>query len=284
MMISIAEFFIASGIAISLFVLVYLLKHNGIKLVSGRIAMAIQILWILRFTLFYLKPETEFVYNPYLIMYDQTLFLLDGLMVWLYVRALLRPDKNYKWIWLHFIPFSVVFSFSTAAVVLRPDQVVEQFNKNVELLLRNETSLDLTDIIYVIVLMSINIFYLIRSVKISSSYNMRLKENLSTIDHLTVNWVRKFQNLWIILFIIPLTIFFFNDYFRFTEHLSVGFVTVISFVLLSVVFNFYLLEQVYKPVSIFSKSATELPNETDKEKQEQFYKLEGLLKDNRYYL
>jgi len=278
------EFLVASGIGISLFVLAYLLRHNGIKLVSRRIAMAIQVLWISRFILFYLKPETEPVYNAYLIMYDQTLFFLDGLLVWLYVRALLRPDKTFKNIWPHFIPFGIVFSYSTFVATFRSDEVITQYNESIELLKTNQSSLNTGAIVLMIFLVGINLFYLFRSVKITNSYNRRLQENLSNIDHLTINWVKTFQNLWIILFITPLTIYFFNDLYRFTEQLSLGYILVFSFLLLSVVFNFFLLEQVYKPVSIFKNEPKRIVSESKDERQKQFEKLKNLLEEKRYYL
>ena len=278
------DFVIVSGIAISLFVLIYLIRHDGVKLVSRRIAMAIQVLWITRFILFYLKPETEPVYNAYLIMYDQTLLFLDGLLVWLYVRTLLRPEKSFKNIWLHFIPFGIVFLYSTILAMFKSDEVIAEFNRMVKLLEMNQSGLDITEVIYMIVLVSINIFYLVRSVKITNSYNKQLKENLSTIDNLTVNWVKKFQNLWIALFIIPLTIFFINDLYRFTEHLTLGYLTVFTFVLLSIVFNFFLLEQVYKPVSFFQKNTVPDLSDSKNEQQDQFVKLKTLLEEKQYYL
>lgn len=278
------DFLISSGIAISLFVLINLLKQKGTKLVSRRIAMLIQLLWITRFVLFYLKPVDEPLQNATLIMYDQTLFFLDGLMVWLYVRALLRPDISFRRIWLHFIPFGFVFTYSTWAVIFQSEEVIVQYNKNIELLLRNESALQGPDIIYMVVLLSINIFYVVQSVRITTSYNKRLKENLSTVDNLTINWVRNFQNLWIILFVVPIIIYFFNDIYRFTEHLSLGFFIVSTFVVLSVVFNFYLLQQVYKPVSVFKKSSIPQYQDTNTKQEEQLKMLQSLLATERYYL
>lgn len=217
-------------------------------------------------------------------MYDQTLFFLDGLLVWLYVRALLRPDKTFKRIWLHFIPFGIVFLYSTFTATFRAEEVIEQFNRNVELLKLNQSALNIGGIIYMTILASINIFYLVRSVKITNSYNKRLKENLSTIDNLTINWVKIFQNLWITLFIIPLFIYFFNDLYRFTKHLSLGYFMVFTFVLLSIVFNFFLLEQVYKPVSLFKKDTAKIKADSTDEQQNAFEKLKTLLEEKRYYL
>lgn len=277
------EFLIAAGIGISLFVLIYLLRRKGIKLPSSRVALAIQLLWISRFTFFYLKPEAEPVYNAYFVVYDQALFLLDGVLVWLYVRTLLRPDKSFSGIWPHFIPFAVLFLYSTYLATFQPEEVIRQFNEGIELLKVNQSSLATSGLILVTFLVGFNLFYLLQSVRITKAYNSRLKEHLSNVDHLTITWVKTFQNLWIILFIIPLIIYFFNDWYRFTEHVSLGYVLAFTFVLLSMVFNFFLLEQVYKPVSLFKKEPSKVSQNTAKN-QSQFEKLKDLLEEKQYFL
>ena len=278
------EFLLASGIGVSLFVFAYLLKQDGIKQISRRIAMGIQVVWILRLILFYLKPEMQPVYNAYYIMFDQALCFLDGLFVWLYVRTLLRPDKSFRGIWVHFIPFLLIFSYSTFAVLFRSEQVVRQYNEGIELLKSSQSSLDTNETILVIIVVGINLFYLFRSVKITNSYNEKLQENLSNIDHLTVNWVKTFQNLWITLFIIPLTIYFFNDLYQFTTQLRLGYLMVFTFLTLSIVFNYFLLDQVYKPVWLFKDGQVEASEQNRAEHKKQFEQLEKLLGENRYYL
>ncbi|MEM6297946.1 MAG: helix-turn-helix transcriptional regulator [Bacteroidota bacterium] len=279
------EFLVSSGIGISVFVLVYLLRHSGIKLLSRRIAMSIQALWIVRFTLFYLKPEAEPVYNAYLILSDQALLFLDGLLVWLYVRALLRPENTFKYIWLHFVPFGVVFSYSMFIATFRHDEVITKYNANIELLKNNQSSLSTPEVLLIVFLVGLNLFYLFRSVKITKSYNKKLQENLSTTDHLTITWVKTFQNLWAILFVVPLMLYFLNDLYRFTEHLSLGYALIFTFVLLSMVFNFFLLEQVYRPVFLFkSEPIEEVIPEPKNEHQQQLEKLISLLEEKQYYL
>ena len=281
---NLVAFILVSGISISVFVFFHLLRQNGIKLLSRRIALGIQLLWLVRFGLYFAKVDNEMVNNAYLVIYDQSLFFLDGLLVWLYVRALLQPEKSFKKIWLHFIPFTTVFIYSSLLALLSPVNVIEIYNQNIVKLKQDESLVSLGEIIFITLLLAINIIYLIKSVNITKSYNDELKQNLSNIDYLTVNWVQKFQRLWIAFFIVPIVIYFINYMSPILGRVSVGNIMMVLFVLLSIIFNTFLLEQVYKPVSLFTKE-TSLENQNFKNEKLQFLeKLESLLKKEQYYL
>jgi len=281
---NLVAFLLISGIGISVFVFFHLLRHNGIKFLSRRIALSIQLLWLVRFGLYFVKVDNEVVNNAYLVIYDQSLFFLDGLLVWLYVRTLLQPEKSFKRIWLHFIPFTVVFIYSSAMALLSPDKVIEIYNQNIIKLEQAESIVSPGDIIFIIILLTINLIYLVKSVNITKSYNDELKQNLSNIEHLTVNWVQKFQRLWIVFFFVPIVLYFINYIYPLVGLISVENIMMVLFVLLSIIFNSYLLEQVYKPVSLFTKENSLENQNFGNEKQKLLEKLESLLKKEQYYL
>ena len=274
-----------AGIGISLFVVFHLLRQHGLKSISRRIALTIQLLWVIRFSLSFAKGNYELIDNPHLVIYDQSLYFLDGLLGWLYIRSLLKPESTNSKLWLHFIPFGFAFLYSAFMAFYMPEYVVEIYNQNVVSLSEGESFVSFKDVIFITILLGINIIYLIKSVKITNSYNDDLKRNLSNIDHLTVNWVKKFQRLWIVFFVIPVVIYFLNYMYPVVGRISFGNILVVLFVLLSIVFNTYLLEQVYKPVTFFK----EIPNDendyqNDAEQSRLLKKLEHLLGEEKYYL
>ncbi len=272
------------GIGISLFVFLHLLRQNGVKLLSRRIALSIQLLWLVRFGLSLVKGDNEIMNNPYLVIYDQTLYFLDGLLVWLYIRALLQPEKSLKKIWIHFLPFAIVFLYSTYMAFFEGETVLEIYNEGIRSLGDNSSFVSIGDVIYISGLLAINIIYLVKSVKITNSYNQDLKENLSTIDHLTINWVKKFQRLWILFFLIPILVFFLNYIYPVVGRIGLGNVMIVLFILLSIVFNSFLLEQVYKPVSIFRKQANEESSIDNSTNDSLLEKLKDLLLREKYHL
>lgn len=281
---NLVAFLLISGIGISVFVFSHLLRQNGIKLLSRRFAIGIQLLWLVRFSLSFIKVDNGIVNNAYLVIYDQSLFFLDGLLVWLYIRSLLQPEKSFKKIWLHFIPFTAVFIYSSLIGLLSPDDVVEIYNQNLAKVGLDESIVSLPDIVFITILLTINIIYLVKSVNITKSYNDGLKQNLSNIDHLTVNWVQRFQRLWIAFFIVPFVIYFINYMYPIIGRVDFGNIMMVLFVLLSIIFNSFLLQQVYKPVSLFTKE-TSLENQNFRnEKLQLLEKLESLLQKEQYHL
>lgn len=273
-----------SGIGISVFVFFHLLRQNGIKFLSRRIALSIQLLWLVRFGLYFPKVDNEIINNAYLVIYDQSLFFLDGLLVWLYIRTLLQPERSFKKIWLHFIPFTIVFIYSSVMAVLSPENVIEIYNQNIVKLKQDESLVSLGEIIFITLLILINIIYLVKGVNITKSYNDELKQNLSNIDHLTVNWVQKFQRLWIAFFIVPIVIYFINYMYPILGRISTGNMMMVLFVLLSIILNSFLLEQVYRPISLFTKEKSLENQNFGNEKIKLLEKLESLLKEEQYYL
>ncbi|MAD96303.1 MAG: hypothetical protein CMB99_03155 [Flavobacteriaceae bacterium] len=278
-------FLLISAIGISLFVCFHLIRHGGLKLVNRRIAIALQLLWILRFGLSFIKGDNELMDNPHLVIYDQALFFLDGLLVWLYVRSLLQPKKSFRKVWWHFIPFLFVFLYSAYMAFIEPEFVLQTYNDYAMKLNQTETIVSFEDVIFITFLLGITLIYLFLSVRITTSYNQELKLNFSNIDHLTINWVQKFQWLWIAFFVIPFVVYFINYMFPFTNRIVFGNILIILFVLLSMVFNFFLLEQVYKPVSIInpSESVEKEIVKADKN-QKEVAKLKNLLATEEYYL
>jgi len=78
------------GIGISLLAIFQLLKRKNFKLNSTRIAVFINIIWIVRLVFFLLKDSEIALKFPVLLMLDQNLLLLDSIVLWLYSKSLLQ--------------------------------------------------------------------------------------------------------------------------------------------------------------------------------------------------
>ena len=87
---------LASGIGICVFTLIQLAQQNQRMGQARVLAMAIQVLWILRFGLFYAKMVDLEAVTPVMFMYDQTLLFLDGPLIWLYTRSLTEKQKFWR--------------------------------------------------------------------------------------------------------------------------------------------------------------------------------------------
>ena len=84
------EFVLTSAMEINLFVAIQLVRKRGAKELIFRIAAVLMTIWALRFLLLYLKLEPMNLPIPILIAFDQTFYVLDGLLVWLFTRSILE--------------------------------------------------------------------------------------------------------------------------------------------------------------------------------------------------
>lgn len=278
------KFILAATIGISLFVLFQILRKEAANKLSMRIALALQVVWLIRFVLIYVKIDTPEPPGAFLIIYDQTLFLLDGPLIWLYTRSLLKSGSWSFRTWLHFLPFLLLALYSTYLAASYPALVRNSYQEVLLAIENGEPFVSEAEILYVVVVLSVSLGYLIRSVKLARSYNLRLLDNFSSIDDLSAHWVISFQRMWIVLFVFPVFLYFINYIWPLASIELLAWTLLIPIIVLSLIFNSNLIHQGFTPVETLEKKKPAPIPESNEDSLEQLYQLKELLDKNKYYL
>lgn len=238
-------FILAAGIGICWFMLIQLWQKKDHMGQARYWAMAIQLLWIIRFAFFYAKLMDVNSVPAWLVIYDQSLLFLDGPLIWLYTRSLTEKQKFSGRVWLHFIPFAVVFGYDTYQLINFPAQIRQLFQDTWRAFENGETTLQGVGFVVVAGIIFFNLVYLLQSVKVARAYNKAIEEEYSTTERMTANWIIQFQRLWLVLFVVPLVLYFGNYTWPILPMITLGAIGLAAIVLLSVIFNINLIKQVY---------------------------------------
>lgn len=250
---------LASGIGICSFTLIQLAQQNERMGQARILAMAIQVLWILRFGLFYTKMVDLEAVTPVMFMYDQTLLFLDGPLIWLYTRSLTEKKRFSGKVWLHFLPFAFVFAYETYQIIAFGDQLTQFFQDTWQAWREGGSTAWGYGLIVIAGIVFFNLAYLLGSVKVARAYNSALEEEYSTTDRLTADWIIHFQRLWVLLFVIPMVLYFLNYIWPIFDMLTLAGVAGVAIVLLSVIFNLNLLKQAYVNLPEVKVSKSNVP-------------------------
>ena len=275
------------GIGISLLAVFQLLKGKNSKLISTKIAVLINIVWIVRLVFFLLKDSEIALKFPILILLDQNLLLLDSVVLWLYSKSLLNTTKFKFKILLNFLPFIIGLILSISTYFSVPDElIVEQYIK-LKNDISNNKSLFAIDVLFLfIVIVTISTVYFVKSIKEIKKFNNILYNHFSSLKNISANWILKFHGLWVILFLIPIILYFIN-YMYPVINIGILLIFMITFqVLFSFLFNSNVLSQTYvsipkkdilkqetKPINQFTDELDELKMTLEREK---YYQDENL--------
>jgi len=279
------EIVLSGAIGINLFVAFQLLRKRGLKAVSIKIALALQCVWVLRFILILVKLNPTDAPIPALVAYDQTFYVLDGLFIWLFSRSMYEKELQWRKVWIHFIPFFLLFSYSTVGVLFFPERISRNYEVVRQSIEVSRPIDDLPSVLYIFFLLGVSTYYLVKSVQVAKRYNRVLLDQYSTVDNLGLSWVITFQRSWIILFLIPISLYFSNYIHPIVEVELVGGLIFICFCTLSIIFSTYMIQQEYRVIAETSKPLSAHKPEALSDKQrEQIRALEQTLKDEKYYL
>ena len=282
---SLTKLVLAFGIGISIFTILQLIREGKSHHLPIKIGITMLLVWVLRFSLFYIKFEDWTLNFPVLLVIDQYLFLLDGPLLWLFTRAVLEPNKvTFRMRW-HFTPFLIGFILAIASATFFPEDIVDSFQNTLASLLNNQPILQPEVIAFIVILIAINTYYYLKSRSGLKRYNASLLDNFSNIESLKVNWVVSFQKYWILLFAFPMVLYTLNYLYPTVSVFVTGGIFLTSLVSLSVYFSSRLLSQSFTDSSSVSKDSTKVDHpieltEIDKLQLQQMYQK---LTDEKYY-
>ena len=248
------RFLLAAGVGVTAFMLMQLWqKKDGNKL-SRNIAMLLQVLWLLRFSLLYIKVQSPDLEVAWLIIYDQTLLFLDGPLIWFYTRSLIEKYPIEGKQWLHFLPFGLMLAYTTYVLINNPEGIVATFQNTYRAFEEGWSNASRISLIIIGPIILFNLTYLFLSIRVARAYNLALEDEYSTTERLTADWIINFLQLWFLLFVIPLLLYFINYSWPFFDMMILGGAILVSIVLLSVIFDLGLVKQVYVTFPVKSKS------------------------------
>ncbi len=274
---------VAGVIGITAFVIVQLLQKEVGNKRSMRIALLMQLVWLFRLLLLYIKLDLEQEPNAFAIVYDQTLVLLDGPLFWLYTRSLIETQPFKKRILWHFLPFALLFINSTNLAINSPEVVTAKYDAVVTRIISGEQFADRFDAIFIVIVLGVSLIYVLRAVRIGRAYNQRLLENYSAVENMMASWIVSFQRIWVLMFLLPIFIYFTNYIYPITQSVYILIGVLLALCVFSVFFSSSLLRQVYAPASILQKSlqTTGKPIDID---QRQIEKIKREMGEQQYYL
>ena len=274
---------VAGVIGITAFVIVQLLQKEVGNARSMRIALLMQVLWLFRLLLLYSKLNTGQGTNAFAVVYDQTLLLLDGPLFWLYTRSLIESEPfSHRVLW-HFLPFLLLFTNSTILAINKPEAVIAKYEAVLANILAGEQFASQFDVIFIVIVLGVSLLYVFRAVRIARAYNQRLLENYSTIENMKASWIISFQRIWVLMFMLPIFIYFSNYIFPITQSLYILGGVLLAVLVFSVFFSSSLLRQVYAPASILQKSLQSTRKQTEIDR-DQIEKIKQEMGEKQYYL
>ncbi|MFY0606804.1 MAG: helix-turn-helix transcriptional regulator [Cyclobacteriaceae bacterium] len=284
MLISIAQMVLAMQLGIHLFVIALLLVNEK-EAKHPRLYLAILIIsiWALRCFFYYIKFEEWALNFPFLLVIDQYLLLLDGLLLWLFSRSFLEKKFSFK-IFLHFIPFGFFLIGALIYSIQNPLATLANFNDSISAILNGDPIVRPEVIIFFLAVLLISVFYFIRSRKEVKSYSITLKDNFSNIHRINIDWVLTYQKLWLSLFVIPLIFYALNYVYPAVSVQITASILIASMLFLSLYFNFHILSQKHTKLESTnappSTKLTEIPSDEDKVRLERLFQQ---LNAERYY-
>lgn len=278
------EFLLTIGIGINFFTLLQLIRGKSWGVFSNSIAIAIVSLWLLRFLLMYLKLQEFILAYPFLLVFDQYLFLLDGVLLWLYAKSLLVKISFHLRTFLHFVPFLIgMFLYSTQVLFVPKEEILKFYLQVIEAFTNNTLIVIIEDFLFIVIILTLSTVYFLKSLQEIRRYNQVLFANFSNLKDLNASWLITFLRLWMLLFLIPILIYFLNYINPIMDMTLIGYFMLAFLLLFSFLFNANVINQHYLPTTLQKKSFQKENTILPKTVEIQFQKVTDILKNEKYY-
>ncbi|MFD0992392.1 helix-turn-helix domain-containing protein [Tenacibaculum geojense] len=270
------------GIGVNLFAIFQLLKRKNSKPIPIKIALLINIIWTVRLVFFLLKDSEIALKYPILLMLDQNLLLLDSIFLWLYSKSLLNTIKFKLQTYLNFLPFLLGLFLSIISYSAVPNElIIEQYIKNNENINNNKSLFSGEVLIFILVVITVSTVYFGMSIREIKKINIILYNHFSNLKNISANWILKFHGLWVLLFLVPIILYFLNYIYPIINIRLLLSVMVVIQILLSFIFNSNVLSQSY--VSIPKKGISKQNKKSIKQFKDKLNELKKALEKNQYY-
>ncbi len=263
--------------------LVLLMKNENNR--QSRYSVLLLILWFTRFLVLFLKDKINLYDFPFLVVSDQSLLLLDGVLFYWYVKSLSNPLKL-KNQFLHIIPFLISIGFSIMTVfMVGKTEIVDQFYEINSI--RNEGDIEasgLDVLVFLLIVIFINGFYVFRSIGLLKKYDGLLTDNYSNLLNLRISWLKKITYFWLIFSFIPLVLFSFSYIFRTIQFEAFETIFLGGLWATAIFFSTNVISQRYSnEETLFKAPTTPVKNKSNEEIEEVFTKLTQYIEKNETF-
>ncbi|NRB46492.1 MAG: helix-turn-helix transcriptional regulator [Saprospiraceae bacterium] len=273
------------GLGICLFS-IYLLASREKRSAGDRISIAILSLWSLRFLLLYYKTHLDLNQHSWVIVADQNLFFLDGvLLYWLTKSINGEPLAIWRRI-LHLLPFLLAtYSSLSIYISLSSRDLVELYKELSEELATKTFEPQFWEWVFIISLVIVNLIFLGLAIRKARQYNRAILDQFSDVSKIKAPWLEPVLIICMVFLVIPLVIYFTN-YLQPTLDVGwLGKLLLFFFSLTAVLFSAYLVRQSFAPTPLGKPQEKRQISAEQAEKLQNFYQqLEIHMHSQRPYL
>ena len=237
------------GLGICLFSIFLLLSRDKVK-VSDGFSIAVLILWSVRFVLFYFKTHLDLDQYSWVIVADQNLFFLDGvLLYWLTKSINGEPLRLWKRL-LHLLPFfiatiasvSLFFSMSSTDLVELYDEINNELNAKT-------FQPHLWEWVFIVALVLVNFLFLTMAIHKAREYNRAILQQYSDVGQIRAKWLQPVLLFCMLFLAIPLLLYFTNYLSPALDVGWMGRLLLLFFGITAIVFSAFAVRQSYAVLS-----------------------------------
>ncbi|MEO1653285.1 MAG: helix-turn-helix domain-containing protein [Bacteroidota bacterium] len=181
------------------------LPHYFLMLVLG--------IWGLRFITYWLFNQGYHLYFPYVLGLEQSFYLLDGPLMYIYILTYTHPEKLKRLhIFIHFLPFLLALGY-TAAYLFQYDseEILQLFAARLQKLReRSVLDLKLDETVFLWGICVSILVYLFLGLREIRNYNQKIKTSFSSLEQMNKQWLWAVVISWGVFFGLPFSFFLIN--------------------------------------------------------------------------
>ncbi len=211
----------------------------------SKYAILLLTLWFIRFLIFFLKINLDITKYPFLILFDQNLFFLDGVFFYWFVHSFKGNIAIIKRL-LHIFPF-VLFTLNSLLtfIYIENEELVKMYMEIIAQKNKMDKVFDWKIIVFIIILIIFNLFFFLKSLLILKKYKSYLINNFSTLLNHKIIWLKNLIYFSIAFLLIPIILFFINYLFVFSNNYKIEYVIIIGMVITALYFSTNIITQKY---------------------------------------
>ena len=240
------ETLLAIGAVQSLF-LAFVIFAKKNKNASERMLIFMLIIWSLRFLSYWMITMGYHYHFPRIIGMEQSLFLLDGPILLVYVKSLIDAEKfKLKYYLGHFLPFLTVLLYSVFMFYdYSNEEILQRFGEKLQSLRTRHPSSLAYDEKFFILAVSLSLFYYgLISLLLVRKYHQKITDSFSFTEKITLDWLRIIIISWLVFFALPLGLFLINFYTSWLPLHLTDLPLVFAFLIMIFIPTFYAFRQI----------------------------------------
>jgi|GEM_PF-5186022 len=237
------------GLGICLFSIFLLLSRDKVKGSDG-FSIAVLVLWSLRFLLFHFKTHLDLDRYSWVIVADQNLFFLDGVLLYWLTKSINGEPLRFWKRFLHLLPFfiattasvSLYFSISSTDLVELYDEINDELNAKT-------FRPHFREWVFIVALVLVNFLFLTLAIHKARDYNRAILQQYSDVGRIRAKWLQPVLLFCMLFLAIPLLLYFMNYLSPALDVGWMGRLLLLFFGITAIVFSAFAVRQSYAVLS-----------------------------------